>query len=142
MLVQHNQGLLPLMNLHNFIDNALGLRYTSAPSPQVNILEREEEFELQLAVPGMNKEHFHVDVQHGELTITGEQHTEEEVTNEKDNHYVRREFGHYSFSKSFSLPEHVDAENITAQYVDGVLRIHLPKIEEDANRGKRAIEIQ
>ena len=94
--------------------------------PAVNIKEMEGEFEVELAVPGMTKDEIKVEVVDGVITISAEKKEEKE---EKTKKYTRREFSYNQFSRSFTLPEHVNSETINANYVDGVLHLHLPKME-------------
>ena len=94
--------------------------------PAVNIKEMEGEFEVELAVPGMTKDDIKVEVLDGVMTISAEKKEEKE---EKTKKYTRREFSYNQFSRSFTLPEHVNSETINANYVDGVLHLHLPKME-------------
>ncbi len=106
--------------------------------PAVNIKESENDFELELAVPGRNKEDFKIEVNENVLTISSETKTEENV--EKEN-YTRREFGYSSFKRSFTLPETIDEDNIKATYINGLLKFTLPKKEEALPKAKRTIEL-
>lgn len=141
MLLKQRDDLFPFFGLGDFIDSAFS-RPTNHPAmPRVNIIERENEFELQLAIPGMCKDNVTVDVQNNTLTIKGEQQIENECRDDKNEQYLRQEFGFYSFSKSFSLPESVDANSIKGNYNDGVLTVSIPKKRIDPDEGKRTIEI-
>ena len=94
--------------------------------PKVDIVETEKAFELHLAVPGMNKEDFKIDVNDTYLTISGER----KFTHEKsDNHFRSYETQYGSFGRSFSLPEQVDANKISAKYNNGILEVVIPKDE-------------
>ncbi len=95
--------------------------------PSVNIVEGKEDFKLSLAVPGMKKNDFKIDVSGNLLTISSEK---EETKEEKEDDYSRQEYNYSSFSRSFTLPEEVNKEKIDATYVDGVLKLVLPKKEE------------
>lgn len=95
--------------------------------PAVNVKESETEFRLELAVPGLRKEDFQINIDNGMLTITAERKNE---TEEKKDHYTRREFNYTSFRRSFRLPETVAQDQIDAKYNEGVLEIVLPKAEE------------
>ena len=95
--------------------------------PAVNITENKDEFMVSLAIPGMKKEDFNIDIEGNMLTISSEK---EESKEEKDEKYTRKEFNYSSFSRSFSLPDEVNMEKIDAHYVDGVLKLSLPKKEE------------
>ncbi len=94
--------------------------------PKVDILEKDQAFELHVAAPGMNKEDFKIDLKDNYLTISGER----KFTNEKKDknfHSVETQYG--AFSRSFSLPENVDATRINAKYNNGILELSIPKDE-------------
>ena len=95
--------------------------------PAVNILENKNEYNVSLAVPGMKKEDFNIDVEGNMLTISCEK---EETTEQNNERYNRKEYNYSSFSRSFTLPEEVNREKIEAKYEDGVLKVMLPKKEE------------
>lgn len=95
--------------------------------PAVNITENKDEFMVSLAIPGMKKEDFNIDIEGNMLTISSEK---EESKEEKEEKYTRKEFNYSSFSRSFSLPDEVNMEKIDARYVDGVLKLSLQKKEE------------
>lgn len=97
---------------------------TSETIPAVNVVDGKEGYELEVAAPGMKKEDFKVEVKNGMLTISAEGKQEKE---EKKDNYTRKEFSYTSFSRSFWLPENVDAEAIKATYNDGLLRLNVPK---------------
>jgi HSP20 family protein len=80
-----------------------------------------------MAVPGMKKEDFRIDVNGTMLTISSEK---EESHEEKDKKFTRKEYNYSSFSRSFTLPEEINKEKIEARYEDGVLMIALPRKEE------------
>ena len=106
--------------------------------PKVNIKETEDAFEVEMAVPGMTKADFDINVENDVLTISTETKEEKEETNET---YTRREFGYSAFKRSFSLPEGVDEGKIKATYNEGILNINLPKMEEAKQKPARSIEI-
>lgn len=101
----------------------------SVSLPAVNIEEKPDKFLVCLAVPGMKREDFKIEVDHGILSISSEK---EEKHEEKDQvgKFTRREFSYQTFKRSFTLPESVKAAEVTAKYEDGILAIHLPKREE------------
>lgn len=96
--------------------------------PAVNIIESKEDFKLDFAVPGMKKEDFHLNIEGNMLTISSEKETSKDLNH--DSRYTRKEYSYSSFSRSFSLPEDVNSENIEASYHDGILHITMPKKEE------------
>jgi HSP20 family protein len=108
--------------------------------PAVNVKETDKSFELELAVPGMKKEDFKIELQNDTLTISAEREEKKEEKDKEDS-YSRREFSYRSFSRSFSLPEKlVDGEHISANYRDGILRLSVPKTQKESKAPKR-IEI-
>ena len=94
--------------------------------PRVDIIEAEKAFEIHVAVPGMSKEDFKLDLNDNLLTISGERKFTKE---KKDNNFHSIETQYGSFSRAFSLPENVDAGKISAAYNNGILEITVPKDE-------------
>ncbi|OSZ77621.1 heat-shock protein Hsp20 [Chitinophagaceae bacterium IBVUCB2] len=95
--------------------------------PAVNITEAKGDFLISLAVPGMKKDDFKIDVIGNMLTISSEK---EETKEEKEKVFTRKEYNYSSFSRTFTLPEEINKEKIEATYDDGVLKISLPAKEE------------
>ncbi|WP_126972790.1 Hsp20/alpha crystallin family protein [Gynurincola endophyticus] len=94
--------------------------------PAVNISETDQAFQLQLFAPGLKKELFTIKVEDGNLNI-GYEHKSEQKT--ENNKVVRNEFSYKSFKRSFHIADLVDADQISAQYQDGVLTLNLPKTQ-------------
>jgi HSP20 family protein len=94
--------------------------------PRVDIVEAEKAFEIHVAVPGMKKEDFKLDLNDSLLTISGERKFTKE---KKENNFHSIETQYGTFSRSFTLPENVDSSNITAKYENGILEINVPKDE-------------
>jgi HSP20 family protein len=94
--------------------------------PAVNIMDEKDAYCLDMAVPGMKKDDFRIDIDGNMLTIASEKETKKE---EKDRKFTRREYGFRSFSRSFTLPEEVNREKINAVYADGILKLTIPKKE-------------
>lgn len=92
--------------------------------PKVNVIENTENFQIELAAPGLKSEDFKVEVKNGILNISSEK--EEEIKQDGKN-FRKREFSFSSFSRSFSLPENVLSDKIDANYASGVLKLTLPK---------------
>jgi HSP20 family protein len=106
--------------------------------PSVNVVENDKEYRLEVAVPGFGKDDFTIDVDHHVLTISGEK--KNEAKEEKEN-YTRREFSYSSFKRSFTLPETVNGEKISAAYENGILNVQLPKRVEEKKESKKTIKI-
>jgi len=84
-------------------------------TPAANIKETDKSFEIDLAVPGMDKKDFKIELKDGSITISAKHENKIEETNEKER-YSRREFSYKSFSRSFVLAEElVDTEGINVQ---------------------------
>ena len=92
----------------------------------VDIREEEDAFYVDAEVPGLTADDINVDIEKNVLTLSGERKVEKEET-EGTYRRVERQYG--SFSRSFSLPETVDTENISADLNNGVLALRLPKKE-------------
>jgi len=107
--------------------------------PATNILEKEDLYEIQLAVPGMKKEGFHMQLEKTVLTVTYESKAEEDSAQEES--FLRRDYKPEGFTRSFSIPKHADAENISARHEDGMLYISIPRTDADKNRLSKKIEI-
>ncbi len=101
--------------------------------PAANIIDNEKDFTIELAVPGMAKDDFSLNLEDDILTISVER-KEEEV--KEDRNFTRREFRYDEFSRSFSLPDIVDQEKIKADYKNGVLSVMLPKSAEAKVKGR------
>jgi len=101
---------------------------TGVSIPAVNVTETKDAFKLSVAAPGFKKEDFKLEVKNGFLTISGESSAEKE---DKEETFTRKEYSYNSFSRSFSLPENVKAEDVVAKYADGVLKVTLPKKKAD-----------
>lgn len=111
---------------------------TNTTLPRVNIKESNDNFVIEVAAPGMKKDDFKVDYNNGKLSISSEI---EEKTKEGEK-YNRREFSYQSFIRTFDVAQDVvDSEKINASYIDGILRIVLPKREEVKPKPPRQIAI-
>ena len=111
----------------------------SGTVPAVNIKELDSQFEIELAVPGLKKDDFEIEVEDGVLSISSTH--EEEQVNEKGK-FTRREFSYSSFRRSFTLPDSVDPTKIDATYKEGVLLVLLPKHKEAQPQPKKLIKIR
>src|SRR5690349_17785236 len=116
---------------------------TGAFVPPVDIYEDEHSVQLKLEVPGIEEKDIDIKVENNVLSVSGERKFEKEEK-EENFHRVERRYG--SFSRSFTLPNTVDTENIQADYDAGVLRIRLAKRAEakpkqiKVNIGQKAVE--
>ena len=121
-------------NLYTQVGNNEGV---TAFVPTVNTREGEFAYHVDVDLPSVKKEDIKVDLNKGILTISGERKTKEEVKQE-DYYKIETYFG--KFSRSFTLPDNVDIENIEAKSDNGVLEIVIPKLKDDVS--KKSIEIK
>ena len=112
---------------------------TNTTLPSVNIKENENEFEVEMAAPGMRKEDFKIELNNSVLAISSEKQSGDEI--KEGNNVTRREFSYQSFSRSFSLPAIVETESISAKYENGILRIIIPKKEEAKPKPLKQIQV-
>src|SRR5271168_4521345 len=97
---------------------------TSSFAPAVDVYEDEHTVTLKIEVPGIDEKDIDVRLENNTLTVHGERKLEKE---EKEENYRRVERQYGSFTRSFTLPNTVDAEGVSAQYDKGVLKIKLAK---------------
>jgi HSP20 family protein len=146
-LIRRNETFPMWANIFNDIFNHdwndMSLRnysQTNTTLPSVNVIENTDEYEVEMAAPGMDKGDFKVEVNQGILTISSEKKIENEDQNQGN--YTRREFSYQSFCRSFSLPNSVDSEKIYAKYENGLLKVVIPKREEAKPKPIRMIDIE
>ena len=114
---------------HNRLASVLGGESVQsvAWSPVVDIEETELNYLIRAELPGLSKKKVKVVVEDGVLTLSGERDLERKVEG-KTFHHIERSHG--TFTRSFTLPENSDAENVSANYKDGLLEIRVAKCEE------------
>ena len=125
---QNEQRLSPSLN--HFFHDFFGENYRNSVAvgtsiPAVNIKDTDSNFEVSLAAPGLDKENFKISLENQILTISSDQKSEKEES--EGGKFTRREYSYSSFSRSFTIPESVNTEEIDAKYENGELVIRLPK---------------
>ena len=133
---------------NNWLDNAFNdifddsaMRRMNSTAPAVNVKEDETAYTMEVAVPGIKKEFCRVNINNdGDLDIAIENKMEHKEDNKKER-YLRREFSYTNYQQTYSLPDNVNKENISAKVTDGVLIIQLPKIEKVEQKVQRKIEV-
>ena len=147
MLIKRNDSYPAFSNLFgDFFDkafsdwNSTNFSLTNTTLPAVNIQESKDDYLVSMAVPGMSKKDFKIDLNDNILTISSEKNEEKKV--EEDN-FNRREYSYQSFSRSFTLPKGVvNDEKISAKYENGELKILIPKKEEAKPKVPKQIAIK
>lgn len=140
---------LPVLRTNNnWLDNAFNdffddsaMRRMNSTAPAVNVKEDETAYTMEVAVPGIKKEFCRVNINNdGDLNIAIENKMEHKEENKKER-YLRREFSYTNYQQTYSLPDNVNKEGISAKVTDGVLIIQLPKNEKVEQKVQRKIEV-
>ena len=133
----NNNNVFPSL-INEFFNDDFGMNFLnrSHSVPSVNSLENNDSFEIDLAVPGMKKEDFTIELNDKVLIISSE------TSNTIENDKMRlNEFNFSSFQRSFRVPDSVDLDKIKANYKNGILKIKLPKRKESISKPNRVINI-
>lgn len=131
----------PTRGLFDWLDAAgFGRNTESSTLPRVNIAETDNDFLVEMAVPGMKKENFKVELENNTLVIQAEASDNREENGNNVN-YARKEFSYRAFNRSFYLPNTVEQDKIEAKYEDGILRLVIPKREEAKKKPAKKIQI-
>ena len=126
---------------NDFMDTDFMPRANST-APAVNVKEDEKAYTLEMAAPGLKKEYCRVSVnEDGNLSVAIENKMEHKEEDKKQ-HYLRREFSYSNFEQSYTLPDDVKREEISAKVENGILTVTMPKeTKEEQKKATRAIEI-
>ena len=136
--------------LYNAFNDLFGMDCVPATmnnTPAVNVKESDADFQMDIAVPGLKKEDCRLNINdEGDLVVKIERKLESQEGDEKQetakSHYLRREFSYANYEQTFTLPENVDKEGISAKVSDGILSVIMPKVpEEPEKKLERPIEI-
>jgi HSP20 family protein len=120
------------------LNNELAELNGSLMVPDLNIIENDKEYSIELAAPGLERKDFKVEVQDDVLTISAEK--KEEVEKKKKN-YWRKEFSYNSFCRSLAMPKNARADKMDAKYENGILRITLPKKEAALSAPRHEVKV-
>ena len=145
LLARRNQNVSNWLNNwfnDNFFDTDL-MPHMSATAPAVNVKENATTYTMEVAAPGLKKDMVKMNIdKDGYLNVSIEQKTDKK-DEKKEEHYLRREFSYSSYSQSYALPEDADAEKISAEVSDGVLKIEIPKVaKEEKKEDVKQIEVK
>ena len=112
---------------------------TNTTLPSVNVKENTDEYMVEVAAPGFEKNQFKIELNNDVLKISSEKKFENETKDEE--RVTRKEFSYQSFSRSFTLPTLVERDKINAKYEKGILSITIPKKEEAKPKPAKQIKI-
>jgi HSP20 family protein len=146
-LVKTNNSLFPA--IPSLLDDFFGRDWldstmadwkkSNSTLPAVNVQETNEDYMIEVAAPGMKREDFKIELDNDVLTISSNR---EERQEEKDGNYTRKEYSYQSFQRSFSLPQNrVKVDEIKANYVDGILKLTIPKTEDAKKKPAKQITV-
>lgn len=141
--------MTPVMYTNDWISKAFNdffkndyMPRANATAPAINVKETPQAYVVELAAPGASKDDFMVNINdEGNLALKLER-KEDEQESDKQFHYLRREFSYTKYEQTLILPDDVDKEKIAAKVENGVLTIHLPKLDEQKVKVQRAIAIE
>lgn len=110
--------------------------------PSVNVIETTAEYKIEVALPGLDKNNFKIEIDGNTLELSAQKEVNVEDKDKEGHKYLRREFGYTTFHKVFTLPQNVDIDKIKASHNNGVLEIAIPKIKSEKVPSNRQISIQ
>jgi HSP20 family protein len=135
-----NKNLVNEM-MNSFLTNDYHENYLqNCRKPAINIFESENDFKIEMMLPGFTREDLKINFHNEMLTIKVD-NKETEGRNNEEYKFVRREFEVYNFEKQFKVPQSVKAEAIDAKFENGILNIVLPKKEEALEKAPVDIKV-
>ena len=114
----------------------VGVSFNQGAYPKVNIYEYDDKIGIVAEIPGLDKKNVTVDVEDGVLTISGDKHG----FDTDGGKCITRELKQSAFKRSFNLGEHLDGEDVSAKFKDGMLSISIPKKEPEQPK-KHSVKI-
>ncbi len=141
LLARRNQNWLPDV-FNDFFDTNFIPR-VNATAPAINVIEHENEYDVELAAPGMTKDDFKVSLDEEQNLVVAIEKKQENEEKKEEGHYLRREFSYTQYHQTLLLPDDVDRDKIEATVNHGVLTVKLPKLTpQEEKRESRAIDIK
>ena len=138
---RNNQNRLPDVQ-NEFFDNEY-LPKANATAPAINVIEKEKEYDVEVAAPGLTKDDFKVSLNEDDNLVIAIEKENKKEDKKEDGKYLRREFYYSQFHQELILPDDVDKDKITASVNNGVLAVVLPKVsQEDMKKESKVIDIK
>ena len=144
LLARRNSNWLPDV-FNDFFDTDFFPKVNAnTTAPAINVIEKKDEYDVELAAPGMTKEDFKVSLDEDRnLVVELDKKVEKTEENKDTGHYLRREFSYTKFHQTLLLPDDVNREAISATVENGVLKVVLPKLQpQEMKKERTMIEIQ
>ena len=144
LLASRNSNWLPDVFNDFFDTDFLPKVNTNTTAPAINVIEKKNEYDVELAAPGMTKEDFKVSLDEDRnLVVELDKKVEKTEENKDCGHYLRREFSYTKFHQTLLLPDDVNRDTISATVENGVLKVVLPKLQpQEMKKERTMIEIQ
>lgn len=144
LLARRNSNWLPDVFNDFFDTDFLPKVNTNTTAPAINVIEKKDEYDVELAAPGMTKEDFKVSLDEDRnLVVELDKKVEKTEENKETGHYLRREFSYTKFHQTLLLPDDVNRDTISATVENGVLKVVLPKLQpQEMKKERTMIEIQ
>ena len=144
LLARRNSNWLPDVFNDFFDTDFLPKVSNNTTAPAINVIEKKDEYDVEVAAPGMTKEDFKVSLDEDRnLVVELDKKVEKTEENKDCGHYLRREFSYTKFHQTLLLPDDVNRDTISATVENGVLKVVLPKIQpQDMKKERTQIEIQ
>lgn len=142
LLARRNSNWLPDVFNDFFDTDFMPKACTTAPA--INVIEKKNEYDVELAAPGMTKDDFKVSLDEDHNLVVELDKKVEKCDENKDcGHFLRREFSYTKFHQTLLLPDDVKRDAISATVENGVLKVVLPKLQpQDVKKERTLIEIQ
>jgi len=142
LLARRNSNWLPDV-FNDFFDTDF-LPKVNTTAPAINVIEKKQEYDVELAAPGMTKEDFKVSLDEDRnLVVELDKKVEKTEENKDCGHYLRREFSYTKFHQTLLLPDDVNRDAIKATVENGVLKVVLPKLQpQEIKKERTMIEIE
>ena len=137
---KHQQSWLPGI-FNDFFGNEW-IAKTSSSAPAINIIETDQEYEVQIAAPGITKEDFNVTVDKNDHLIITVETKREETPKDKKGKYLRRDFPYSQFQQTLILPDNVCKDEIQAKQENGVLTVTIPKVSAPVEAEPKRIAVR
>ncbi len=125
----------PLDFFEDFDKMMKGFEGETFSKMSLDVYETEEAAFIEAELPGVRKEDININVEDGVLTISAEKNIEEEE--EKGRKYFTKEIRHGSFKRAFEIPTYLNEEDIKAKFNDGILKVEIPRKEEEIKKNKK-----
>ena len=144
LLARRNSNWLPDVFNDFFDTDFLPKVNSNTTAPAINVIEKKDEYDVELAAPGMTKEDFKVSLDEDRnLVVELDKKVEKTEENKECGHYLRREFSYTKFHQTLLLPDDVNRDAIKATVENGVLKVVLPKLQpQEIKKERTMIEIE